>query len=263
MEKAKRYLSAHLMVVRMHSTKTSPKANAILGQIPKQEYDLIQRNLKPVSLKVKEELNGVGGIVRALYFPVDAVISLMDMQPSGRTVEVAVVGKEGCTYSHYLAGAHTSLARTVVQVGGGAYRLPVSTLPKLLPRIPCFVRMTTRFSAVSFRHAVLSVGCSQHHSVEQRMARWLLAHWKRTGHFSFAFTHDFLAEQVGALRVTVTDALSKFERMGIISSGYGKVELQDVEKMRTISCGCFPLAMQAIEEYLEDIKSYASEVDRI
>lgn len=241
----------------MPSSLDNPKGNALLRHLPDREFKHVEAHLKCIPLKVKEELNVVGGAIRFLHFPVDAVISLMDLQPSGRTVEVAVVGKEGCVGSHYLDGARTSLSRNIVQVGGTAYCLPISTLPKLLPDIPSFIRMAQRFNVVAFRHAIISVGCSQHHSVEQRISRWLLAHWNRTGQLSFSFTHDFLAEQVGSLRVTVTDALSKFERQGLISSGYGKVVLRDVEKMRLISCECFSLAVHAVEEYLDDIESYA------
>lgn len=246
----------------MPSPLENPKGNALLRHLPDQEFKLIESQLKCIQLKVKEELNVVGSAIRSLHFPVAAVISLMDMQPSGRTVEVAVVGHEGCVGTHYFDGARTSSSRNIVQVGGVAYRLPVSSLPKLLPHIPCFIRMAQRFNVVSFRHAVISVGCSQHHSVEQRIGRWLLAHWNRTGQLSFSFTHDFLAEQVGSLRVTVTDALSKFERQGIISSGYGKVELRDVEKMRLMTCECFFLAVHAVEEYLDDIESYAAQYRR-
>jgi hypothetical protein len=243
----------------MERAKEDALHNDLLKRLPRQEFNLVQPHLRCVALKTREELNGIGSPIRYLHFPVTAAISLMDMQSSGRTVEIAVVGKEGCACSHVLDGVHLSPSRTIVQVAGVTFRLAVSSLPRLLPQVPFFTRMARRFNGVLFRQAVISVGCSQHHSVEQRLSRWLLAHRNRTGQSTFAFTHDFLAEQLGVLRSTVTDTLATFERMGIIEAGYGRVELGNVGQMEKLSCECFPLAKQAIEDYLSDIESYARE----
>jgi CRP-like cAMP-binding protein len=116
--------------------------------------------------------------------------------------------------------------------------------------------MVRRFSASLFRHAVISVGCSQWHSVEQRLARWLLAHHHRTNEIVFPFTHEFLADQLGSQRVTVSEALSAFQRNDLVRYSYGKVELVGIESLKGVSCECFDLATQAIEDYLRDIETY-------
>jgi CRP-like cAMP-binding protein len=242
----------------MQAANHDASHNGLLSRLPSRELELVRPHLKRVSLEIKEEVSGVGNPIRYIHFPLSAAISLMDMQPSGRTGEVAVVGKEGCTGSHFLDGIQVSPARTLVQVAGEAFRLPVSALPRLLPQIPCFARMARRFNAMLFRHAVISAGCSQHHSAEQRIGRWLLAHHHRTGQSTFAFTHDFIAEQIGVQRVTVTDALAIFERTGVISAGYGKVELCNVKQMEKLTCECFDLALQAIDNYISDIQTYTS-----
>jgi hypothetical protein len=191
-----------------------------------------------------------------LYFPLTAAISLLYMDRSGRAVEAAVVGFEGCSSPYVIEGVKDSPCRTLVQVGGLAYRLNVSDLWSLLSEVPMFERRVRRFNGVIFRHAILSLGCSQFHSVNQRIGRWLLAHHHRTGLTTLPFTHDFLAEQLGVQRVTVTNALATFEKQNIVAYGYGQVELQNLSALKTVACECFLLAKQAIEEYLTDIKSY-------
>jgi hypothetical protein len=231
-------------------------SNWVLNRLPEEELTLLHAHLREVTLRAKEEVNGFGSTVRYLYFPGSAGISLMDMQPSGDTVEVTVVGKEGCTCPHVLDGSETSLSRIVVQVGGTSFRLNVSALSPLLDKLPCFTFIVRRYSAVLFRHAVISVGCSQYHTVEQRIGRWLLAHHHRTGLTSFDFTHEFLADLLGVQRVTVTDALAGLEMKGMIATKYGKVDLQDMPQMARTACPCFDLAKQAIDDYMSDIKRY-------
>ena len=228
----------------------------LLTILPVAEKQALSPDVKLIMLHTKEELNLMGSPLRHLYFPLDAAISVMEMEPSGRVLEVAVVGKEGCFCPDVLNGLTASPTHTIVQIGGASLFVDAATLVGMLPALPVFARMVRRFSALMFRHAVISVGCSQWHSVEQRLARWLSAHHHRTGDIVFPFTHEFLAYQLGSQRVTVTETLSAFQRNDMVRYSYGKVELGNIEKLKDVSCGCFGLASQAIDDYLRDIQSY-------
>lgn len=232
--------------------------NQLLTILPGAERQVLEPHLKLVTLQTKQELNLVGSPLRHLYFPLEAAISVMDMERSGRVLEVAVVGKEGCACPTVLNGLTVSSTHIIVQIGGATLRLETAALAGMLPALPVFSRMVRRFSALLYRHAVISVGCSQWHSVEQRLARWLLAHHHRTGEIIFPFTHEFLADQLGSQRVTVSETLGVFQRHDLVRYGYGKVELVDIEKLKDVSCECFDLARQAIECYLDDIRAYHS-----
>ncbi len=229
----------------------------LLTRLPTAEKQALGPHLKLVMLHTKQELNLVGSPLQHLFFPLEAAISVMDMEQSGRVLEVAVVGKEGCAIPDILNGLTISPTHTIVQIGGATLRLETAALFGMLPLLPVFTRMVRRFSATLFRHAVISVGCSQWHSVEQRLARWLLAHHNRTSETVFPFTHEFLADQLGSQRGTVSEALSEFQRRDMVRYSYGKVELIDIERLKDVSCECFGLATQAIHEYLCDIETYS------
>jgi hypothetical protein len=176
--------------------------NRILACLPSKERKTLKEAFELVSLYTKEELNEVNTPIRYLHFPVGSAISLIDSEPGGGSVEVAVVGMEGCTGSTVVQGYMNAPCRVLVQVGGQAFRLNVSSLLKRLSQLPFLRYALSRFSATMLREAIISVGCSQLHSVEQRLGRWLLAHQHRTGRSAFPFTHDFLAEQLGVQRGT-------------------------------------------------------------
>ncbi|MBX3303734.1 MAG: Crp/Fnr family transcriptional regulator [Nitrospira sp.] len=230
--------------------------NQLLKSLPVVEKQELEPHLELVKLRTRQELNYIGSTLRYLYFPLQSAISVMDMHQGGRVIEVAVVGREGCYCPSVLAGLSASPTHTIVQTDGFAWRVNVRTVVAVQFRLPVFTRAVHRFSAVLFRQAVISVGCSHWHSVEQRLARWLLAHNHRTGDTIFPFTHEFLADQLGSQRSTVTEALSSFQRAGLVVYSYGKVELINIQRLRDVCCECCALTTQAIEDYLHEISTY-------
>jgi hypothetical protein len=230
--------------------------NGILACLPSQEYKILKEGLELVSLRAKEELNEVDTPVRYLYFPVGSAISLMESQPVGGVVEAAVVGMEGCAGFTVVHGYMNAPSRVIVQVGGAAFRLAVSTFMRSLPKLPYLRYALSRFSATILRETIISVGCSQFHSVEQRLGRWLLAHQHRTGQSAFPFTHDILAQQLGVQRATIGEALARLQDRHIIKSIYRRIEICKARTMEKLSCACFPTARAAINEFLRDIQNY-------
>lgn len=230
--------------------------NRILACLPSHERKVLKESLELVSLDTKEELNEVDSPVRYLHFPVGSAISLMEPKRGGGIVEAAVVGMEGCTGFTVVQGYLNAPCRIIVQVGGSAFRLPVSSVMRNLPRLPFFRYALSRFSATILREAIISIGCSQFHSVEQRLGRWLLAHQHRTGRSAFPFTHEILAQQLGVQRATISEALARLQDKKIIKQVYRQVEICKVRTMQKLACACFPTARAAINEFLEDIQNY-------
>jgi CRP-like cAMP-binding protein len=234
------------------------RRNRLLSSLPAGERRLLQPNLEAISLKTKDKINEAGSTLRYIHFPIDSAISMMDTEQHGRVVEVAVVGMEGCTAFNVLQGLSRAPCRTIVQIGGSAFRLAASTVLSLLERLPSLQRAFTTFNDVLFRTAIISVGCCQFHSVEQRLGRWLLAHQHRTGLSTFPFTHDFLAEQLGVQRVTVTHTLLSFQEQGVVRYGYGEIHLLNPPAIRKLSCACFPKVKSIIEQYVKQLRRVRS-----
>jgi CRP-like cAMP-binding protein len=213
----------------------------------------LRSHLELTDLEIKQQLNDPGTRIRHVYFPVDCAISLMNLQTNGHSVEVGVVGREGCSGFNIVQQSLRAPCRILVQVDGLALRISVSSLIPQLDHLPFLRSALSRFAAVMFRVAVISVGCSQFHSVEQRLARWLLAHAHRTSRYSFRFTHDFLSEQLGVQRATITEALARIQSLGVVKYRYGNVDLLDSGTLQKLSCECYGLVKEALDEYQTDL----------
>lgn len=242
----------------MTTGRSEIEQNHILACLPAKERKMVKEHLELVSFRQKEELNEVDSLVRHLYFPLDSAISLMDVKPGGGIVEVAVVGNEGCTGFTVAQGYRNAPCRILVQIGGPAFRLSAPSMLRMLPQLPFLRYALSRFTTTILRETIVSVGCSQFHSVEQRLGRWFLAQQHRTGRSVFPFTHDFLAEQLGVQRATISEALAELQDKKIVRYSYRQVELSNMRAMEKLSCECFPTVRETIDDFLRDIKNYSS-----
>ena len=109
-----------------HSTKTSKPssldeidgsqiANSILRSLPRKECVQVFSSLEFVRLKLRQVLHEVGETIRSGYFLNDGMASVLTVQPDGKSVEVALIGKEGFVGLPVIFGFKTSGLRVVTQ----------------------------------------------------------------------------------------------------------------------------------------------------
>jgi hypothetical protein len=227
--------------------------------LPGNERDLILPALEMCELKLGEAIDDAGTPIKRLYFPIDAAISVVNQQEGAngkQIVEVTIIGKEGCSGSTVVQGTDSSPSMALVQVKGRAIALPTSTVTRHPARLAYTWRALSLYSFLLYRHAVISVGCSQFHSPSQRIARWLSAHKHRTGFKSYPFTNAFFAAQVGLNEKIVSEVLDQFQAQHILELGFKNITILDQQLLLERSCPCFEKAKQAIDEYhaaLQDI----------
>lgn len=184
----------------------------ILEGLPLLEHQLLTPLCEDIALHLGDIIEEAGHSVQFLYFPIDSAISMTHVQDQEHMVEVMVTGKEGCTGASIVLGDDRSPSMAMIQIGGVAIRIATSDVITRLSRLPYLKACLTRYNLLTMNLAVLSVGCSQFHAPPQRVARWLIAHWYRTGIESFPFSCEFLAVQVGVHPTIVKETLVDFER---------------------------------------------------
>jgi hypothetical protein len=123
----------------------------------------------------------------------------------------------------------------------------------LLPKLPYLNAVLSRYNLLLMRHIVISVGCSQFHSPEERIPRWLLAHALRAGIKEFPFTTEFLSAQVGVDTDTTRRVLEDLQGRGLIAKSAREVSILDAEALAAESCACFQLTKDATDGYLETL----------
>jgi hypothetical protein len=107
-----------------------PVRNRILSKLANAEYRRLRPSLEQVALHENQVLYGPGDAVSHIYFPNDAVTSLLFNVDERRTVEVAMEGNEGAVGLAIHLGGVNSCNLSVVRNAGTAMRMDVNALTK-------------------------------------------------------------------------------------------------------------------------------------
>ncbi len=231
--------------------------NSVLAGLPRQEGDLLIPACEIVEIHLGETLAEAGTPLQFVHFPVSSAISMTAMQDREHMVEVTLTGKEGSSGSSVVLGDERSTSTAMVQIPGSAIRIQTSAITGQASRLPYLQAALSRHNLLLMRTAVISVGCSRFHAVPHRMARWLKAHWYRTGIESFPFSAQFLAAQVGADHKIVAEALKTFHDNNIVKLGRNPVTIVDQEALGKEPCECYGLAKQAAVDYMAALAEIA------
>src|SRR5882762_2834400 len=118
----------------------NPVRNELLLGLPKQECDLIFSELTFVQLRTHDVLQETEEPIKYAYFVDSGMVSILNVMQDGKSVEVGLTGKEGCTGLPIVAGFKSSDTRALVQIEGTAFRMSSQGLVKLLRQCPVLER---------------------------------------------------------------------------------------------------------------------------
>jgi CRP-like cAMP-binding protein len=160
---------------------TNTFANKLLASLPPPEYRRIQPFLSRVTLKPRQVLHATGQRMRAVYFPVEGVCSIVGAMEDGRMMEVAAVGREGMVGAMAIFGNKYPGADAVAQLPGFAEAMPLEAFASETRRRGPFYDVVAGYAGVLLSSLTLSAACNGLHAADERCARWLLHTHDRVG----------------------------------------------------------------------------------
>ena len=220
-----------------------PVKNQLLAALPSEDYNRIAGALEVIPLKLKDVLHKPGEAIRYVYFPGGGFCSVLTVLEDGNMVEVATIGREGMVgTSVVLDGSPPSSTAMVQGETDTCYRMTAVAFRAEMNRRGVFSDLLTRHAQAVLGFVMQSTACNAVHSIEQRLARWLLMAQDRMGGDDFPLTQEFVAMMLGATRPTVTVVAGTLQRAGLITYHRGQVTIRDREKLEKASCECYRTA---------------------
>jgi CRP-like cAMP-binding protein len=117
-------------------------------------------------------------------------------------------------------------------------------------RIPSFRTVLHRYALAHFEQVARSAACNGRHSIEQRLARWLLMGHDRVEGDDFPMTHEFLSMMLGVRRAGITVAAGTLQKAGLIRYERGCMQITDRPGLEAASCECYGIARRAYDRLL-------------
>jgi CRP-like cAMP-binding protein len=222
--------------------------NLLLASLPAVDRERLVPTLDIIPLKLKAFLHKPGEHVEFVYFPGGGFCSIVTVLEDGSMVEVATVGREGMVGVTAVQDAIPPAFASMVQGETDiCYRMTVQAFRREMEERGAFYEVLSRFSHAFVSAIMQFTACNAVHSVEQRLARWLLMAQDRMGAAEFPLTQEFVAMMLGATRPTVTIVAGTLQKAGLITYHRGRVAILDREQLESASCECYRATMNLFQ----------------
>ena len=224
---------------------TPRSSNHLLAALPTDVYQRLQPALELVTLAHLQPLYQVGCPIDHVYFPEQALISLVFKGKDGATMDVGMVGQEGMAGLPVLLGGMSHSHQALVQVAGKAWRLPAAPLRTEFNRGSVLHDLLLRYTQAMLTQAAQNGVCNRFHPTEARLARWLLLTADGLGADTFRLTHEVISIMLGVRRAGVTVAAGVLSQAGWVSYSRGRLTLVDRAGLEDFACECYGVVRDA------------------
>ena len=167
------------------------------------------------------------------------MVSLVVEAEGADGLEVGLIGREGMVGVAIALGIPESPARAIVQAKGTAIRIPAAEFARAVAGNAALRAEAHRYAYVSMAVAMIIAACNNKHTLESRLARWLLMTRDCLSTSTFEITQKVLAQMLGVRRPSVNATATQLQRRGLIDYRRGVLRLLDIEGLRETSCSCY------------------------
>jgi CRP-like cAMP-binding protein len=228
------------------------RTNRLLSLLSDDDYERLRSHLSPVVFDYRKSLYEAGRPIDHVYFPIDGVASLVITTADGASAEVGTIGSEGIVGLPICLGDRQAPSSVYVQVPGNALQMDARLFRGELDRSPTLNLVMLRYAHAFFNQVAQSAVCAHLHKVEQRCCRWLLMTRDRMPSGDFLLTQEFLGMMLGVRRTTVTEAMGKLQKAGLVRYRRGHVTILDHAELTQRACECYDISKREFDRMLGD-----------
>lgn len=226
--------------------------NHFLDTLSAPETEALAPALKRIRMERETCLADAHTPVTHVVLPINCVVSVLAVMRDGRAVESRTIGCESGFGLLNAVGSRLSFERVIIQIPGEAWRIPIEAMADAARRSPVLVQHIVRHAQATLLQAAQSSACNSLHTVEQRLARWLLLTHERVSGEVLPLTQEHLSIMLGVQRTTVTAVASEMQARGWISYSRGRIVIRDHPALQSASCECYEAIEAAASRVLDE-----------
>ncbi|WP_082971691.1 Crp/Fnr family transcriptional regulator [Rheinheimera sp. SA_1] len=224
--------------------------NHLLREFPQDVQQRLFPLLELVNLPLGKVLYDCGDTSQYVYFPTDAIVSLLYVMESGASAQIAMVGNDGVVGVSLFMGGESTTSLAVVQCAGNAYRLNGQRLKDEFNRHGALLHLLLRYTQSLITQMSQTAVCNRHHSIDQQLCRWLLLSNDRLPSDQLHMTQELISNMLGVRREGITDAAGRLQRLGVMEYSRGHIRILDRPLLETLCCECYAVVRTETERLL-------------
>lgn len=213
--------------------------NAFLQGLEAADFEALAPHMSVIDLPRGRTLSSAGQDFEFVCLPLTCVIALLVTFSDGGEVEVRSVGNEGIVGAGTAILGHNTNTASRVQVAGTCVLMQAARLRARALESPALMRLTLKFAQANLAQTESSLACRQMHTLDARLARWLLLSQDRVGDAELHLNQDDMGAMTGAQRSSISLTASEFKRAGLINYNRGRVEILDRKGLQRVACECY------------------------
>jgi len=233
----------------MNDSSNWPR-NRLFLALPPRNLKRLMPDLEYIRCQRADVLMNADSPLDHLFFPDSGVVSVLAVYANGTVIEMATIGREGCSGVQAAFGAKRSSVQLLVQIPGSAAKMPRAAFMRAMESMPPFRNLMYAYIQAFLEQVMVSVACNGAHSLQERLARWLLMMRDRTDDDTLPISQGLLAEMLGVQRPSITNAVRELERAGLIARGRRQVTIRDRKGLTRASCECYQLVRARLAFHL-------------
>ena len=176
--------------------------NRLLLALPTRNLKRLMPELEHIRCPRALVLMNADSSLDHVFFPDSGLVSVLAVYADGNIIEMATIGREGCTGVQAALGAKQSSVQLLVQIPGSAAKMTRAAFMRAMQSMPAFRGLMYAYTQAFLEQVMVSVACNGAHSLKERLARWLLMMRDRGDEDALPITQGLLA---GAMRKQVVD----------------------------------------------------------
>ena len=224
--------------------------NQLLAALPESEWLRWSSQLEAVNMPLGQVLYEPGATLSHVYFPTNAIVSLLYVMEDGASAEIAVVGNEGVVGISLFMGGESTPSRAVVQSAGEGFRLRSQLLKEEFNRSGPVLHLLLRYTQALITQMSQTAVCNRHHTLDQQLCRWLLLSLDRLQDNELVMTQELIANMLGVRREGVTEGALKLQQAGLIRYSRGHITVIDRPGLEARTCECYAVVKKEYDRLL-------------
>lgn len=237
----------------MAPPKYLAQANRLIATLSEESRECFLQRCKLVNLNRRAVLTQSGQLAEHAYFPLDSYVAVVLNMANLNDVQVDLTGNEGMVNVSLVLGVQVASLTSIVQGAGRAFRIHHSELQTLLDADSSLRDVLNLYMTLRMDQLARNMACASFHSVEQRLARWLLVVKDRAHSNELLLTQEVLSHMLGVRRESVTQAASALQKKELISYSRGDLMLLNQSGLESAACGCYEADLDIYERAMNSL----------